>query len=195
MLTKRIHERSPVLSLIRRNLATGTTHIRVQVKRLPQMIDALRPRHRAYVQQYTHIGLQARAKGVEKPTMAVDLLRVALLHAEQDLRGHDTLIRVAEVQVLVEPEGRRVLKQMRADRLVVEHALHVVAGLVYAKQCEHVEYARVHLFAPVGDNTDDDLLCREIYALWRFKTKLPSSTRRAPKCASSSVNTNEKYFA
>ena len=51
------------------------------------MVYRRRARHRSDIQEDTHVGLENGAKGIEEPPMGVDLLRVLLLEAEDDLYG------------------------------------------------------------------------------------------------------------
>ena len=89
--------------------------------------------------------------------MRVDFLLVLLLHAEDDLRRDNSLVRVPELEVLIEAERRGVLEQMSRNGLIVNHVLHVVAWLVHAEERETVKHTRVDLLASVGDDAHDDL--------------------------------------
>jgi hypothetical protein len=90
--------------------------------------------------------------------MTVDLLLVLLLHTEYDLRGHDALVGILEVQVRVEPEGRRILEQVCSDWLMVDSISHVPARLVHAKKGQTVEDARVYLPTTVRDDAYNHLV-------------------------------------
>ena len=92
--------------------------------------------------------------------MTVDLFLILLLHTEDDLRGHDALVRVFEVQVRIEREGRCILEQMRSDWFMVDNISHVTAGLVDAKKSQTVEDARMYFPATVGDNAYNHLVQR-----------------------------------
>ena len=81
--------------------------------------------------EQTHIKLST--DGIEKPSVRIDLLLVLLLHTEDDLCRHNTLVRVSELEVLVQPERRGILEEMSSDWLVVYHVLHMIARLVYPK--------------------------------------------------------------
>ena len=89
--------------------------------------------------------------------MTVDLLLILLLHTKDDLRGHDALVRIFEVQVGVESEGCRILEQMCSYWLVVDGVSHVAARLIYAKEGQTVEDARVYFPAAVSDDTYNHL--------------------------------------
>lgn len=102
------------------------------------MIDALWTRHRTHIQEDAYVWLQAWAKRVEEPSMAVDLFLIPLLEAKQNLGGHDTFVGVSEVQILIQSECRGVFEQMCANGVVVQHALHMVARLIHAKERQHI---------------------------------------------------------
>ena len=101
--------------------------------------------------------LQERPESVEEPAMTVDLFLILLLHTEDDLRGHDPLVRIFEVQVRVEREGCCILEQMRSDWFMVDNISHVTTGLVDAKKSQTVEDARVYFPATVGDDAYNHL--------------------------------------
>ena len=94
------------------------------------MVNALRSGHRTNIQQYYNVRLQERTKRVEGPAMTVDLLLVLFLHTEDNLRGHDALVRILELEIFVQPKSRRVFEEVSCDGLVVDHILHVVSRLV-----------------------------------------------------------------
>ena len=54
--------------------------------------------------------LQERTKSVEEPPVAIDLLLISFLHTENDLRRHNALVRILEVQIGVNCKRRRVLE-------------------------------------------------------------------------------------
>ena len=89
--------------------------------------------------------------------MTVDLLLILLFHTKYDLRGHDTLVRIFEVQVRVERKGCRILEQMCCDWLVVDGISHVAARLIHAKEGQTVEDARVYFPAAVGNDAYNHL--------------------------------------
>lgn len=62
--------------------------------------------------------------------MTIDLFLILLLHAKYDLRWHDALVWILEVQIRVQCKGGRVLEEMRCDFLVVNFVLHVISRLV-----------------------------------------------------------------
>ena len=89
--------------------------------------------------------------------MTVDLLLVLLLYAEDDLCRHNSLIRVHEMEVWVETEGRSVLEKVSGDRSIVHCVLHEVTVLVHSQQCETVKDTRVDFFSAVRDNANNHL--------------------------------------
>lgn len=56
--TQGVQEVFPVFALVGCNLSTSTTDIRVDIKCLPQTIDAVVPRASPNVQQHAHVRLQ-----------------------------------------------------------------------------------------------------------------------------------------
>ena len=92
--------------------------------------------------------------------MTVDLLLILLLHTEDDLRGHDTLVRIFEVQVRVDREGRCILEQVSSDWLVVDDISHVTTRLIHAKKGQTVEDAWVYFPATVGDDAHNHLYAK-----------------------------------
>jgi hypothetical protein len=89
--------------------------------------------------------------------MTINLLLVFLLQAEDDLTGHNTLVRVLEMQVRVDRERSGVLEKMSRDFLVINHVLHMVSGLIDAQEGETVEDTRVDFLAAVGDDANNNL--------------------------------------
>ena len=146
-----------MFALVGSDLATRPSNVGVNVERLPEMVYALVARPRTDIQQYAHVWLEHTPEGIEEPPMRVDFLLVLLLHAEDDLRRDNSLVRVPELEVLVEAESGGVFEQVSRHGLVINHVLHVVAWLVHAEQREAVKYARVDLLASVGDDAHDDL--------------------------------------
>jgi len=104
MRTKWVEEKGPILPLVCCNFSASTANVRVDVEGLPQSINAVRSWLGSNIQQNANIGLKHRPKGVEEPPMAVDFLLVLLLHAEDNLGGYDTLVRVFEMEVVVDGE-------------------------------------------------------------------------------------------
>ena len=58
--------------------------------------------------------------------MAVYLLLVLLLQAEEYLRWDDTFVRVPKMHVGIQSKRCGIFKEMGCDGLVVDHVLHVV---------------------------------------------------------------------
>ena len=92
--------------------------------------------------------------------MAVDLLLILLLQKEDDLRGHDTLVRISEVQVRVDRERCRTLEHVCSDWLMVDNISHVTTRLIHPKKGQTVEDAWVYFSATVGDNANNHLTKR-----------------------------------
>ena len=94
------------------------------------MVDALVPWACPNIKEHADVRLKHSPKGVEEPAMRVDLLLVLFLHTEDNLRGHDALVRILELEIFVQPKSRRVFEEVSCDGLVVDHILHVVSRLV-----------------------------------------------------------------
>lgn len=139
------------------NLAARAGDVGVGVEGLPEMVQSGAGGAGADVEQDADIRVERLAEGVKEPAVRVELLLVLLLEAEDHLAGHDALLGALELQVRVERDLRRVLVHVRLDGLLVDVVL-CDAVLVHAHGGEGVEGARVNLFAPVRDDTHDDLL-------------------------------------
>lgn len=74
----RVPQQLSKLAGIRIDLATCPTDIGVLFKHLVQLVYARAGRLGAYVEQYTDIGVDERAKGVEKPVVSVPLNRLTV---------------------------------------------------------------------------------------------------------------------
>ena len=57
------------------------------------MINRAWTRHCTNIEQDANIGLENGTKGVEEPTMGIDLLLIFLLETKDDLHRHNTLLR------------------------------------------------------------------------------------------------------
>jgi hypothetical protein len=124
------------------------------VEAFPQLIDGRACGLRAYIEQDTYIGLDKGSKGVEEPSVTVQLFLVLLFQAEDDLNGTGT---------------RRNLPILRYDYLggIFEYVGgHIFASngvlgdtlLITAHQIQDFESALVDFRASIGNDTDDDLL-------------------------------------
>lgn len=56
--------------------------------------------------------LKHAAECVEEPTVAVDLLLILLLEAEQNLGWYNALVGIAELHIRIESKGGRILEHM-----------------------------------------------------------------------------------
>lgn len=95
--TKRIHKLLPIFAFKGDDFTASATDIGVDVERLPEMINRAWTRHRTDVEQDANIGLENGAKGVEEPTMGIDLLLIFLLETEDNLHGHNAFLRAFEL--------------------------------------------------------------------------------------------------
>ena len=95
--TKRIQELLPVFAFERDNFSASTPDIRVDVERLPQMINRAGARHRTDVQKDANVRLKNRSKRVEEPAVRIDLLLVFLLQAKDDLHWGNTFRRAFDL--------------------------------------------------------------------------------------------------
>ena len=101
--------------------------------------------------------LQERTESVEEPPVAIDLLLISFLHAENNLRRHDALVGILEVQIGVNSKRRRVLEQVSGNRLVVNNVSHVPTRLIHAKKRQAIENAWVYLPTTIGNDAYNHL--------------------------------------
>ena len=90
--TKRVQEFLPVFAFEGDDFAASTSNIGVYVKRLPEMINGARTGHGTNVKKDADVGLENGTKGVEEPTMRIDLFLVNLFQAKDDLHRDNTLL-------------------------------------------------------------------------------------------------------
>ena len=95
--TKRIKELLPVFAFEGDDFTASATDIRVDIKRLPQMINRSWARLCANIKQDANIGLEDGAEGVEKPAVRINLLLIFLLETKDDLHGHNAFLRTFEL--------------------------------------------------------------------------------------------------
>jgi hypothetical protein len=101
--------------------------------------------------------LQERTESVEEPPVAVDLLLISFLHAENDLRGHNAFVGILEVQIGVNCKGSRVLEQVCGNRLVVNNVQYVPTRLIHAKKRQAIKNAWVYLPTTIGNDAYNHL--------------------------------------
>lgn len=117
--------------------------------------------------------------------MAIYLLLVLLLHTENDLGWYNALVGIFKVQVGIQRECGSVLEQMSSDFLVIDHILHMIAGLVDTQKCEAIKHARMNFLATIGNNADNDLSgCQRIKIASYKNCHIPFATRSVPKSVS-----------
>jgi hypothetical protein len=66
------------------------------------MINGRWSGHRSDIQEHADVGLEDGTKGIEEPTMRVDLLLVLLFEAENDLNGDDAFLCTFNLQMGVD---------------------------------------------------------------------------------------------
>ena len=139
------------------------------------MIDRARAGPGADVQKDANVWLKNRSKGIEEPSVRVDLLLILLFKTEDNLHRYDSLlcafdlIRLGErdfffsrFKIRLEYEIRErtlrgVLVYMRGNRFAVDDVGRD-AVLICADGRNGAQGARVDLLAPVADDTNDDFL-------------------------------------
>ena len=139
------------------NLTTGTSTHRLQIERLPEVVDGVFARFRTRIDENTDVRVQDTAKGLEEPPVGVDLLLVLLLEAEEHLHGlllraqldHVLLDRDANLGGVLVDVGRHVL----AVDLLLCNAI-----LVHSHTCQNSSRSRVDLGTSVADDAHNDLL-------------------------------------
>lgn len=67
------------------NLSTSTSTHRINLERLPKTVNTRSARLRSSINQDANIRVQHGTKGLEKPTMRVDLFLILFLQTEHDL--------------------------------------------------------------------------------------------------------------
>lgn len=87
--------------------------------------------------------------------MTIELLRVLLLQAEDDLNGDQTSFGRLEFQIGIDGDLRRVLVDMRSDGFTGNHILRD-SILVDSHRSENGEGSRIDLGPTVRDDTDDN---------------------------------------
>jgi hypothetical protein len=95
--TKRVKELLPVFAFERDDFSTSTPDVRVDVKRLSEMINRAEARHRTDVQKDANVRLKDRSKRVEEPAVRVELLLVFLLQAKDDLHRDNSFLRAFDL--------------------------------------------------------------------------------------------------
>ena len=98
--------------------------------------------------------MDERAKGVEEPPMAIQLLLVLLLQTKENLHGASTSGHFARLGY---DDLRSILENMSGNVLAGDTVLRN-ALLVATHQVEDLEGTLVDLGATIRDNTDHDLL-------------------------------------
>lgn len=113
---ERIDQIPPIVSLERHDLPTRTPDIRVDIKRLPEMVYRLRTGHGTDIEEDTDMRFQNGAKGVEEPTMGIDLLLLLFLEAEYDLDGYDALFCAVDFEVGIDSDWREGKDDVNKER-------------------------------------------------------------------------------
>lgn len=80
--TQRIQQVLSKLALIGNNLSTRASDIRVEIKRLPEMVNTRWAGSGSYVEEDTDVGFEDATEGVEEPS--VDITSVEVLRWEGD---------------------------------------------------------------------------------------------------------------
>lgn len=159
----RRHERVEQLLSMRQHdldLTTRASAHRLQIERLPQVINGVPPRLGARVDQDADVGIQHATECLEEPAVRIDLLLVLLLETEDHLHRcararlqHDLLA------FQLQPDLGRVLVDVRGDILAIDLLLRN-AVLVDAQAGKHGPRPGVDLGTSVADHAHDDLLPR-----------------------------------
>lgn len=117
---KRVKKAKPPLAFACLNFSSCACYVRVRVECLPEIIQRLGSWLRSYVQKDADIRVQCSAKGVEEPSVRVQLLQVLLLEAENHLAGYDAFLCALELQVSVEGDLGCVLVDVCCDLFLVD---------------------------------------------------------------------------
>ena len=145
------------------NFTASTAQILVVVEALPKCEQGLGAGLGPSVEKNADFRVQDAAKGVEKPTVRVDLFGVFLLEAEDELNGRERVRSVVgwadKLLVGRHRQLRRVFKNVR-DRLLSANILLDNLILVQTDGSEHIQHVLVDLFETVKHETDDNFLPR-----------------------------------
>jgi hypothetical protein len=101
--------------------------------------------------------LQHWGKGVEEPSVTVDLLLILFLETEDYLGRYYTLVWILEVQIGINCKRGGILEQMCRNFLSVDTPLHMVSWLINAQKSQTVKYPAMYLLPPIGYYTDNNL--------------------------------------
>lgn len=152
-----VEETEPGLALASLDLASGSGDRGVRVERFPEMVQCLGPGLCANIEQDADVGVQGASKGVEKPSMRVELLRVGLFQTENHLTRHDALLSALELEVRIQRDLCCVFVDVGRDFALVD----VVLGdtlLEASHGSNGVQRTRMDFAASVGDDADNNLL-------------------------------------
>lgn len=123
MLTKGVDQVLTILALQCDDLTTSTSYVRVDVERLPQVVNGGRTGHGTNIKQHANVGLQDGAKRVEEPSVRVDLLLILLLQTEDHLDRNQSAIRTFDLH------GRRHRHCGAGLRTVTDHRSEIATDL------------------------------------------------------------------
>lgn len=181
---QRVQKLQPPLPLQRHDLATRAPHIRVNIERLPQMVNRRGPGHGADVEEDANVGLEDGAEGVEEPAVGVYLFLVFFFEAEDDLDGDDSFFCAFDFvgrgdgdcftrtlhqhnwkQREEKGERRRerertlcrILIYMRRNRLPIHDILRNPI-LIRPHRRDDTQRPRINLLPPIAHHTHNNLL-------------------------------------
>lgn len=127
------------------------------VKGLPEVVDGVSSWLCTSIDQDTNVGIQDLTKGLEKPSVRIDLLLVLLLQAEEHLDGGVSTLDLNNV--LLELHGHLccVFVDMCRDILAIDFVL-CDSVLVDTKSAQNCARPRIDLETTIAHDTNDNLL-------------------------------------
>jgi len=92
--------------------------------------------------------------------MTVDLFLISFLHTEDDLRRHNALVGILEVQIGVDCKRRRILEQVCGDWPMIDNVSHVTTWLIHAEEGQDIENTWMYSSTTVGNDAYNHLRSR-----------------------------------
>lgn len=143
------------------NFTTSATKVLVVIESLPKSEEGARAGLSTRIEQDSNFGVQDSTKGIEQPTMRVDLLAVLLLQAENELHRRQTRGSIGRRsdELLVGCYGKLtgVLEDVSNSLLSINILLDDTI-LEDTNSGEDIQSVLVSLFNTVENQTDNDLL-------------------------------------
>lgn len=121
------------------------------------MVEGIAARASTNIEQDANIGVECPAKGVEEPSVRVELAAVLFLEAENHLAGNNALLGTLELEVRVKRYLSGVLINVSLDGTVVDKVLGDTV-LENTHSSKGVKCTRVDLGSAITNDADHNLL-------------------------------------